>query len=574
MKNLKTINAPEGANYLSEIKDFEIPVNCIFNKGKTGCGGTELAINQKGHTIIAMPFINLVKNKEMPNERRQYDVLGVHGEVRRDEIIDYANTHDTLKILVTYDSLEKAVNTLYTVGYNVYKDFFLLVDEYHLLFTQYSFRNKAIKRLLEIASNFEHVTYMSATPIEREFILEELKHFPTVIMKWANITEVTVHSRYQKKPIDYVVHLSKQVIEQNRNGNLHFFVNSVEFINKAIKKADLKPEQVKIVCANNLENARKLGADYLIKQASDPIKKVNFYTSTAFEGCDIYDEQGRIYIVSDATKAHTLMDISTLFIQICGRIRNSIYNSDIMHIFSITRYSEDLTLEEYAGRTKQTLNKAVQFADDINQVPDDSRKMMLSKIPYLNEQYVKIEDNRLMVDKNLANIDIVNFKITKQIYKSTITLSDELRRNGFGVSIKNIKVESPAEKVEMNPKAKVSFQELFEEYAKIKEKLSDYSFENAHYKLEVIESTNSLVKEAYEKLGREEVERLKYNQTNIRREIQKKLDIPTEYKIVKMINSCLPFYTAIPNTKIKEKIQNIYNELGVKRTAKATDLNY
>lgn len=41
MNEIKMIPVPEGATYLDEIKDFEMPVNCLFNKGKTGCGGTE-----------------------------------------------------------------------------------------------------------------------------------------------------------------------------------------------------------------------------------------------------------------------------------------------------------------------------------------------------------------------------------------------------------------------------------------------------------------------------------------------------------------------------------------------------
>ena len=175
-------DAPKGANYLSEIEDFKMPTNCLFNKGKTGCGGTELALNQDGHTIIAVPFINLAKNKAIPNERVKYEVLAVYGDVSRQSIEDYANSHETLKILVVYDSLPKLVETLTELGYNVYKDFFLLVDEYHILLNHYSFRNKPIKALLNIAPNFERVTYMSATPIEREFILDELKHLPTVVM--------------------------------------------------------------------------------------------------------------------------------------------------------------------------------------------------------------------------------------------------------------------------------------------------------------------------------------------------------------------------------------------------------
>lgn len=208
-----------------------------------------------------------------------------------------------------------------------------------------------------------------------------------------------------------MAHLCKRVISEQRTGNLHFFVNSVNFIARVIKRAELKPEDVKIVCSSSgesaIKNQAKLGADYLIEQPSDPVKKINFYTSTAFEGCDIYDKQGRTYIVSDSRRAHTLMDISTMFIQICGRIRDSIYKSDITHIYSTTRYS-NVSFDEFKERTSKTLSEAIKFATDINNVPDDSRKIMLSKIPYLNEKYVRVENNRLTVDNNLANITTRN----------------------------------------------------------------------------------------------------------------------------------------------------------------------
>jgi hypothetical protein len=88
-----------------------------------------------------------------------------------------------LKIVVTYDSLPRVVNVLSDAGYNVYRDFFLLVDEYHILFNHYSFRHAPIKRLLAEAGNFERVTYMSATPIEEEYMLEELKGIQTVVVE-------------------------------------------------------------------------------------------------------------------------------------------------------------------------------------------------------------------------------------------------------------------------------------------------------------------------------------------------------------------------------------------------------
>jgi len=65
---------------------------------------------------------------------------------------------------------------------------------------------------------------------------------------------------------------------------------------------------------------------------------------------------------------------------------------------------------------------------------------------------------------------------------------------------------------------------------------------------------------------------LNYNQTNIRREIRKKSDLPTETKIVHCIDDCLTHQTAYPKSTVKEKLQKIYDDLKLTRTAKATDL--
>ena len=104
----------------------EIPVNCVLDKGVTGCGATTLAIKQPGHTILALPFIGLVENKKASNP----EILGIHGGVEREtEISNYVKTHDTLKIATTYESFPLVCDTLITLGYDPYKDFFLFVDE-------------------------------------------------------------------------------------------------------------------------------------------------------------------------------------------------------------------------------------------------------------------------------------------------------------------------------------------------------------------------------------------------------------------------------------------------------------
>lgn len=176
------IHADKKYTYLNEFMD-ELPVNCLFDKGRTGCGGTTIAIENNKNTIIAMPYVNLIKNKEV-----QYpDVLfGIYEGIGKKEIIDYVNSREIKKIAVTYDSLERLIMLLIEQGVDVYDDYFLLVDEYHVLFNSYCFRNEAIKKVLEYSRKFREVTFMTATPIEEEFQLKELKDLQVVEVKWYN----------------------------------------------------------------------------------------------------------------------------------------------------------------------------------------------------------------------------------------------------------------------------------------------------------------------------------------------------------------------------------------------------
>lgn len=193
--------------------------------------------------------------------------------------------------------------------------------------------------------------------------------------------------------------------------------------------AKLSPEQVKVVCSvsgdNGECNQRKLGKDYPIGQPSDPVRKITFYTLTCFEGCDIYDENGVTFIVSDGNKSHTLLDVSTLFTQICGCLRDSKYKGEIIHVYSTTKYSREVTLDEFVASTNKVLAEAVSYTDEINSLSDAAREKTLSKIKYINEQYVRIEDNRLIVDKNLANMDIVKSSYLQNLCKSLGRIKEE-----------------------------------------------------------------------------------------------------------------------------------------------------
>ena len=350
---------------------------------------------------------------------------------------------------------------------------------------------------------------------------------------------------------------------------MHIFINSVTSIRDIIVKARLSPDQVKVVCAITPDNQDILGHEFRIQEPSAPFKRINFYTSTCFEGCDIYDEDGLTFIVSDGRKAKTLIDISTKFTQICGRIRDSKYSGEVIHIFSTTRYSQYISLKEFKMATEKSLQEATEFANDINCLPIKSREMLLNNALILEDEYTIIEDKKLIVDKNRANLDIYNFKICRHIYSKYDNISSEMNSLGYNITSHRYTSITQRSKV---PNTRISFKELFDEYTKLKQNKPIFSLENYNESCDIIARKCPLVKEAYDKLGVEKVVGLKYQVGNIRREITKLLPTAEVMRIVKLIDDEVKIHTPIPVKEVKLKLQKIYDILEIPHIAKASDL--
>jgi hypothetical protein len=533
-----------------------------------------------------MPYVNVIKNKQEQHK----NLLGMYQGISDEEITDYLNTYQIKKIAVTYDRLEYLIQLLIEQGFNPYNRFYLLVDEWHILFNSYAFRNEAVKKVLRQSRKFEKVTYMTATPIEEEFILNELKDLPVKEVVWENTVIVNIKPIVTNRPLNEVCQLIGETVNGKMFGNLHFFVNSVEFISDVIIKSGLRPQQVKVVCSDNANpgrgkktNQKKLGDSYRIASTLDEVKPVNFYTSTCFEGSDIYDENGRTYIVSDKYKSHTLLDISTLVIQICGRIRNSRYKTDVHHIYSETRYRNFVTLEEFKAHSEKQIQETKDWLNELNNMGETNRKKTIQLIEKgnksgLNEMYIFKQDDKLSLDENLIKLDIVNFKITKQLYNSRVTLSEEYSKYGFNVA--DTKEIIYSDKLLENPKAKISFKDMFLEYDNLIRKIPVYYIGNIDERIRLIEQEKPLIKEAFEVLGVELVKSLNYNVSNIKRKIISTLvDTSVDSKVVKCLTEMGVESGTIKTTKEwKSILQQVYNDLNLKqtynhtKTAKATDL--
>lgn len=169
--NNNTIIINKGTQYLSDVLK-ELPSGCILNKGITGCGGTTVEINSNRNSIILVPTTNLIINKT-----NQENIFGFYGKVKSSELLQYLYNTKIHKIIATYNALPRLIEI---IGNKIFSEYFLLVDEYHILFNSYSFRREAIRNVLNNYNKFNDFCFMTATPLKGKKLLKELNNLPII----------------------------------------------------------------------------------------------------------------------------------------------------------------------------------------------------------------------------------------------------------------------------------------------------------------------------------------------------------------------------------------------------------
>ncbi len=403
--------------YLNEVISL-VPTHCLINKGITGCGGTTVELESKRDSIILCPTKNLVTSKS------SLGYFGVDGNVTKSMIKDYISTETSYKkIIATYDALEKLMESIPN-----YEDYFLLIDEYHLLFNDYSFRSDSIMYILNNFRKFKDWAFMTATPLNDEFILKELKDIDQINYKWTNATPVniTIKDTYfiQKELLKY--------IDLYEDRNLHIFLNSISTIYKICEKID--DDIYRVVCSENSKTKIKN-----FSKVTDPVKKINFYTSCAFEGCDIYDPNGLCIIVSDTNISTTVLDISTKVRQVCGRLRDSKYKDQVILILNTNKH-------RYAGTSRIIFDKQVEKSESMGKLreklinkftPDEyETELKVFNTESFSSIYLNKYKNKIFYDENLKKLDLYNYDLISEIYNSSISVLIEYKKTFTKSTIK------------------------------------------------------------------------------------------------------------------------------------------
>ena len=645
IKRLNDYIVPRGIRFISELgtnfRFYKLPVKCIINKQLPGCGFTEYCLRGPENVILCSPRKMLLKNKKDQHGRDVYLVINeLEKEVAIDkdlnkidksqvflekldemvngkdivynrlmnEIKDYLNERKYLgdkpaKILVTYDSYRIVKDILTSLG--IFQSFYTIVDEFQTILHDSKFKSDTELDFLYHLHQSHSALFVSATPMLEEYLnmLDEFDGLPYINMDWASqdptrvlkpsLKVLTMKSVGTKLP---------EIIDSYKSGNFEsairmvngyptkivsdeavFYVNSVNHIISIIKKCDLQPEEVNILCSNTPENLKKiqkrLGKRFTIGEVpleGDSHKMFTFCTRTVYLGADFYSTCARSFIFSDSNIDSLAVDISEDLPQILGRQRlfkNPWKNEATFYYRSTCDYrkiSQD-EFDKELERKKRSTNNLLRSFDS---APDDA-KYDLAKTYQKNTKSYNYKDDYIAVNEHqggtlipvLNNLVLVNeiraFRIQQIDYKDRFTVFSTIHNTLSPDDIINQKVSEFLGE----------YQKLGTFRSKLKY-LCEYGFSDQVIGVvldQIGEHDN--IKSYYLALGPQKLRACGYN----RYDIEKELGVVTfsQELLESIIYSEFKVGDKITLADIKDRLGYLYSSINYDATPKAKDLeNY
>ena len=635
---------PRGIRFISELgtdfKFYKLPVKCIINKQLPGCGFTEYCLRGPENVILCSPRKMLLKNKKDQHGREVYLVVNelekevaidkdlskidksqafidtlkemVHGKDTvynrlMNEIKDYLGERRYLgkpaKILVTYDSYRIVKDILTSLG--VFEGFYTVIDEFQTILHDSKFKSSTELDFLYHLQQSHSALFVSATPMLEEYLnmLDEFDGLPYINMDWGKEDSTRI-----LKPALKVLSMMSvgtklpEIIQSYKEGNFErairmvngypreiisdeavFYVNSVNHITSIIKKCELKPEEVNILCSDTPDNLkkiqRKLGKKFKIGEVpleGEKPKMFTFCTRTVYLGADFYSLCARSFIFSDSNIDSLAVDISEDLPQILGRQRlfeNPWKNEAIFYYRSTCDYRK-ISQEEFNKEVEKKKKATSDLLRSFESAPNDAKLTLAEAYQTLaitqnyKNNYVAVNEHQGgTLIPALNNLVLVNeiraFRIQQIDYKDRFTVFSTIHNSLSSDDIVNQKVSEFLEQ----------YQKLGTFKAKLRY-LCEFGFNDEVVSIvldQIGEHDN--IKSYYISLGPRKLKACGYN----RYDIEKELGVVTfSYELLESnIYSEFKVGDKLTLSSIKDRLGYLYSSINYDATPKAKDLeNY
>lgn len=618
----KELIVPSGYKFLSEWNEL---LNLLPQKGKyilnkvnTGCGGTTLFLKSSQPTILVSPRSNVLYSKagQFPNAYlfRQKTDRYTCVQILKDRLRNYiyninagspwkqAGCPEVPKILVTIDSYPYVAEQLEYMG--ILGKFTVLVDEFQCLLNDSKFKGKVELEFLHNLRGVRSICYMSATPIDEEYI----KYFPDFDDVMAYYKLIWDQSVLEKpnlymcpyKPKQSSRSICKEIISSYKtngyfaqkivNGTLVcsyevvIFLNDVRSIVQIIQENNLMPDEVNVLCsASNkyVKELKRLGV-HIGELATNPCNPVNrvftFVTRASFEGTDFYSQSAFTYIFSDGVLAWNRNDLIIDTPQILGRQRlDQPFRRDAVLFY---RADSSVTPDSILERIRNKEEATHRWIDKFN-VSDEETRMMLKdgvikrsdKTRYADDYVEFIDDLKggfVLKENYLVKCtEIRDWQLSSYVYNLPVNIIKTVVDN-TGVNVTSscgyntLLGVFALDKFRHDFFKATTFPDKMRIYAEMREQNPDYT--ESLYQNPFIDCR---FHQFYDLLGGERIRSLRYR----KKDIEVAVSMTMRLKI--LTDKCCKIFVRGSRylmSEVKIILQDLYDSVGFKATAKAKDI--
>ena len=614
------IEVPLNIKFISDWKEYRLPEgHCIVDKGVTGCGYTEYCLVNDTPVVLCSPRKLLLENKleqhpedtnilYLKNDIKDYDDVKKFKEKIKYHI-SYCRLalHKPPKFLITYDSSHYVIDVLQEL--NELKLFHFVIDEFQSIFLDSYYKSEVEFDFVDYLQICPNVLYLSATPMLDKYLerVSEFKGLPFYHMDWSK-TGIVENITIQRKFSSSLFKECKKIIEKYLKGDFPmavkdntvifsneavFYFNSIADIIKVIHKLNLSPEQVNIICADSPDNKTKLAKlskdlghknpKFVIGKVplrTEPNKMFTFCTKTAYIGADFYSTCASSFVFADPNIDSLALDISLDLPQIVGRQRSkeNPFKNNIVIFYKTIRENEIKSKEifdrEQRNRIERTNRQLDLYYNDLSDKPEKQQDFIISAIGLIKSW--KYSNDFISISKKTGLpvynkfIEIANeraWEVSQKDYQDIIAVTKALD------SISDILIEfkDDVEKlVEDFLNTKFYKTGIFREKMKLFCEFIDKYSENPEViNLLYLKIKDPKYREYYSYYGTAGCRAAGYEEKPLKEGL---LNLSKEDKLFVVINNNFKAGDRFTKKDIKNKLGNIYKDLGITSTPKATDL--
>ena len=617
----KVQKVPYGIQYISEWKEYKFPKgHVIVDKGVTGCGYTEYCLTNNLPVVLCSPRKLLLENKSEQHQNDQNilyvkntlgeykDVLDLKTRVKSFIENCFNDLNESPKLLVTYDSSYYIRDIL--VEMNLLEEFYFVVDEFQSIFLDSFFKSDVEFDFVENLKVCPNVLYLSATPMLDKYLekVDEFKNLPFYQIDWSETGYVEnivlqrkqtkslsgeccdIIEKYQKGKFPMTLTEDKRLVISNE---AVFYFNSMADIMRVIKKMNLSPDDVNIICADTKENRTKLGKlsndlGYKDRKGkrftvgkvplkTEKNKKYTFCTKASYIGSDFYSTCASSYIFADPNIRCLALDISLDLPQIVGRQRNkdNPFKNNIIIFYKTLRKSEIMTKEEFDKKQIRRKKATKDLLDGLNFLTNDQRLEYIKKlkdgikVSQYSDDFVSMSKSTgLPVYNNF--IEIANeraWEVSQKDYQDKISVTKALNEITSNISEYKSDLEKEIDDFLNNHFYKTGiFHEKMKMYCEFMDKYQGSKEVSDSLYFRIKDDKYRRYYNFYGTTGcraKEFIEKYLYSgMMNVSKESELSSIIYSKFKVDSR-------YTL---KDIKSTLQDIYRDLGITSKPKATDL--